>query len=82
MSRLPHANLNMVPSQELEELLMMNRIMENCVVRCPDSGATSNVAIPVLTNWLQTRATSDIQTDQYAALVAHIQSAERKHLDT
>ncbi len=33
MSRLPDANLKMVPRKELEDLLMMNRIIENCIIR-------------------------------------------------
>ncbi len=33
MSRLPDANLKMVPSKELEDLLMMNRIIEICIIR-------------------------------------------------
>jgi hypothetical protein len=61
---------------------MMHRGIEKLVLHCPASGATSNVAIPVLAAWLQTQPTQDVRAHQYAALVAHIQSTEEKHLAT
>jgi len=78
---LPNTTLNMVPSKELEERLMMLRPIENWVLRCPASSPESNVAIAVLTAWLQTHQAHNVQTHPYAALVTHIQSTEEKHLD-
>ena len=78
---LPNTTLNMVPSKELEERLMMLRPIENLVWRCPASSPESNVAIPALTAWLQTHQEHNVQTHPYAAMVTHIQSTEDKHLD-
>jgi hypothetical protein len=79
--RLPNTTLNLVPSKELEERLMMLRPIENLVLRCPAYSPESNVVIAALTTWLQTHQAHNVQTHPYAALVTHIQSTEDKHLD-
>jgi len=84
MSRLPDARLDLVPTKDLEDLLMTHGTIDNCVRNCPASGETTNVAIPVLKAWLQQTTPSDdalaIMPCQYDKMLLQILSTKDKHL--